>query len=170
MDFAARCQGGGHGEDDFRKAVCLMFDKLWQLATVTCSSGTRMAAWCLRIRDSVSEFSSGWAVQCVRALASAAKLLSVRQSLPSFQLDIAGAPPTRAADADEIHELREREREAGIAPDHEIDAFMKASVRRGKRHNIRTDYVLRLLGLEVHSDDRHSNAINGHGSRPSSGD
>lgn len=53
--------------------------------------------------------------------------------------------------ADEIHELRAREKEAGVAPDHEIDAFMKASVRRGKRHNIRTDYVLRLLGLEVTS-------------------
>ena len=51
--------------------------------------------------------------------------------------------------AGEIHELRERERAAGIAPDHEVDAFMKASVRHGKRHNIRTDYVLRLLGLEV---------------------
>lgn len=49
----------------------------------------------------------------------------------------------------EIHELRERERKAGIKPDLEVDAFMKASVRRGKRHNIRTDYVLRLLGLEV---------------------
>lgn len=51
--------------------------------------------------------------------------------------------------AGEIHELREREREAGIKPDLEVDAFMKASVRRGKRYNIRTDYVLRLLGLEV---------------------
>lgn len=122
--------------------------------------------WCLRIRDNVSEPSSGWAVQWTPA--SAAKLLSVRESLPALQLDIAGAAPTCAPDADEIHELRAREREAGIAPDHEIDAFMKASVRRGKRHNIRTDYVLRLLGLEVHSDDRHSNAINGHGSRPSS--
>jgi hypothetical protein len=49
----------------------------------------------------------------------------------------------------EIHELREREREAGVKPDLEVDAFMKASVRHGKRYNIRTDYVLRLLGLEV---------------------
>ena len=36
-----------------------------------------------------------------------------------------------------------------VEPDWEIDAFMKASVRHGKRHNIRTDYTLRLLGLEV---------------------
>ena len=36
-----------------------------------------------------------------------------------------------------------------VEPDWEIDAFMKASVRHGKRNNIRTDYTLRLLGLEV---------------------
>ena len=36
-----------------------------------------------------------------------------------------------------------------VEPDWEIEAFMKASVRHGKRHNIRTDYTLRLLGLEV---------------------
>ena len=28
---------------------------------------------------------------------------------------------------------------------------MQASVRKGKRHNILTSYVLRLLGLEVHT-------------------
>ena len=49
----------------------------------------------------------------------------------------------------EIEELRRREREQGIEPDWEIEAFMKASVRTGKRNNIRTDYTLRLLGLEV---------------------
>ncbi len=51
--------------------------------------------------------------------------------------------------ADEIGELRRRENEMQVEPDWEIDAFMKASVRHGKRHNIRTDYTLRLLGLEV---------------------
>ena len=50
---------------------------------------------------------------------------------------------------DEIGELRRRENEMQVEPDWEIDAFMKASVRHGKRHNIRTDYTLRLLGLEV---------------------
>ena len=51
--------------------------------------------------------------------------------------------------SDEIGELRRRENEMGIEPDWEIAAFMKASVQHGKRHNIRTDYTLRLLGLEV---------------------
>ena len=57
--------------------------------------------------------------------------------------------PSCSDDADEIGELRRRENEMQVEPDWEIDAFMKASVRHGKRHNIRTDYTLRLLGLEV---------------------
>ena len=51
--------------------------------------------------------------------------------------------------ADEIHELRKREKEQGLEPDLEIDMFMKASAARGKRHSIMTDYVMRMLGLEV---------------------
>ena len=51
--------------------------------------------------------------------------------------------------ADEIQELRERERELGIIPDVDIDAFMKASNLRNKKQHIMTDYILRLLGLEV---------------------
>ena len=33
--------------------------------------------------------------------------------------------------------------------DLEVDAFMRASARSGKRHSIRTDYTLRMLGLDV---------------------
>lgn len=53
--------------------------------------------------------------------------------------------------ADEIRELRERERELGIVPDVDIDAFMKASNLQNKKQHIMTDYILRLLGLEVRS-------------------
>lgn len=55
-------------------------------------------------------------------------------------------------DADEIHELRKREKEQGIEPDWEIDSFMRASAARGKRHSIMADYVMRMLGLEVCSN------------------
>jgi hypothetical protein len=51
--------------------------------------------------------------------------------------------------ADEIHELRKKEKELGIEPDWEIDAFMKAGSARGKRHSLMTDYTMRMLGLEV---------------------
>lgn len=51
--------------------------------------------------------------------------------------------------ADEIHELRKREKEQSLEPDWEIDHFMRASAARGKRHSIMADYVMRMLGLEV---------------------
>lgn len=46
-------------------------------------------------------------------------------------------------------ELRRREKEAGIEPDYEVDAFMKAMCRDPKRESIATDYVLHFLGLDV---------------------
>ena len=45
-----------------------------------------------------------------------------------------------------------REKAAGIEPDWEIDALMRASAARGKRRSIMTDYTLRLLGLEACAD------------------
>ena len=54
--------------------------------------------------------------------------------------------------ADELKELREKEREQGIQPDPEIDAFMKANAIEGKRESIETDYVLHVLGLNVCAD------------------
>ncbi|KAF6262509.1 ATP-binding cassette transporter [Scenedesmus sp. NREL 46B-D3] len=48
--------------------------------------------------------------------------------------------------------LRAREKELGIEPDAEIDALLKASAVEGKRSNIVTDLMLRVLGLEVCAD------------------
>ncbi len=45
--------------------------------------------------------------------------------------------------------LRERETAAGLRGDPETDAFMKASALQGKRHSVATEYMLRLLGLDV---------------------
>eukprot|EP00878_Enallax_costatus_P011267 GHUV01011764.1.p1 GENE.GHUV01011764.1~~GHUV01011764.1.p1 ORF type:complete len:605 (+),score=193.45 GHUV01011764.1:122-1936(+) len=49
-------------------------------------------------------------------------------------------------------ELREREKAAGIEPDPEIDALLKAAAVEGKHSNIVTDVILRILGLEVCAD------------------
>ena len=48
-----------------------------------------------------------------------------------------------------MEQLRQREKEQGIAPDPEIDAFMRASIVSGKRHSLVTELTLRILGLEV---------------------
>ncbi|XP_038993312.1 ABC transporter G family member 39-like isoform X1 [Hibiscus syriacus] len=51
-----------------------------------------------------------------------------------------------------LKELSKREKEAGIKPDPEIDAFMKATAMAGQKTSLVTDYVLKILGLEICSD------------------
>jgi len=43
-----------------------------------------------------------------------------------------------------LTELSRREREAGIKPDPEIDAFMKAIALSGQKTSFVTDYVLKV--------------------------
>ncbi|RVX20123.1 Pleiotropic drug resistance protein 2 [Vitis vinifera] len=49
-------------------------------------------------------------------------------------------------------ELSRREKEAAIKPDPEIDAFMKATAMAGQETSLITDYVLKILGLEICAD------------------
>ncbi|XP_030532381.1 pleiotropic drug resistance protein 2 [Rhodamnia argentea] len=51
-----------------------------------------------------------------------------------------------------LAELSRREREAGIKPDPEIDAFMKATAVSGQETSLVTDYVLKILGLDICAD------------------
>ena len=45
--------------------------------------------------------------------------------------------------------MRKREAEQNIEADWEIDAFMTADTARGKREAIASEYILRILGLDV---------------------
>ncbi|XP_010658728.1 pleiotropic drug resistance protein 2 [Vitis vinifera] len=51
-----------------------------------------------------------------------------------------------------LAELSRREKEAGIKPDPEIDAFMKATAMAGQETSLVTDYVLKILGLDICAD------------------
>ncbi|CAH9122111.1 unnamed protein product [Cuscuta epithymum] len=51
-----------------------------------------------------------------------------------------------------LTELSRRETDAGIKPDPEIDAFMKATAIAGQGSSLVTDYVLKILGLELCAD------------------
>lgn len=53
--------------------------------------------------------------------------------------------------ADELQELRKREAEQKVDADWEIDAFMTADTVQGKKEAIVSEYILRILGLEVSS-------------------
>uniref|UniRef100_A0ACD5W7I6 Uncharacterized protein n=2 Tax=Avena sativa TaxID=4498 RepID=A0ACD5W7I6_AVESA len=53
---------------------------------------------------------------------------------------------------DMLAELAKRERDAGIKPDPEIDAYMKATAVQGGESNIVTDLTLKVLGLDICAD------------------
>ncbi|KAK4487149.1 hypothetical protein RD792_006464 [Penstemon davidsonii] len=53
---------------------------------------------------------------------------------------------------DLLAELSRREKEAGIKPDPEIDAFMKATAIAGQESSLVTDYILKILGLDICAD------------------
>ncbi|GAV89222.1 LOW QUALITY PROTEIN: ABC_tran domain-containing protein/ABC2_membrane domain-containing protein/PDR_assoc domain-containing protein [Cephalotus follicularis] len=50
---------------------------------------------------------------------------------------------------DMLAELSRRERAANIKPDPDIDVFMKAAATEGQEASVLTDYILKVLGLEV---------------------
>ncbi|XP_010658730.1 pleiotropic drug resistance protein 2 [Vitis vinifera] len=51
-----------------------------------------------------------------------------------------------------LAELSRREKESAIKPDPEIDAFMKATAMAGQETSLVTDYVLKMLGLDICAD------------------
>ncbi|KAA8543738.1 hypothetical protein F0562_022085 [Nyssa sinensis] len=51
-----------------------------------------------------------------------------------------------------VKDLTRLEKEQNIHPIPEIDAFMKASSVGGRKHSISTDYILKVLGLDICSD------------------
>ena len=51
--------------------------------------------------------------------------------------------------------MREAEKAAGRKPDPAMDAFLKAQTLEGGDESIVTDYMLKLLGLDVSLDACH---------------
>ncbi|WRX26795.1 ABC transporter-like [Theobroma cacao] len=51
-----------------------------------------------------------------------------------------------------LAELSRREKQANIKPDPDIDVFMKAVATEGQEANVITDYILKILGLEICAD------------------
>ncbi|KAJ8640592.1 hypothetical protein MRB53_017286 [Persea americana] len=51
-----------------------------------------------------------------------------------------------------LKELSRREKEANITPDPDLDVFMKAIALEGQKESLVTDYIIKILGLEVCAD------------------
>ncbi|EEF35084.1 ATP-binding cassette transporter, putative [Ricinus communis] len=73
--------------------------------------------------------------------------MTVRETL-SFSVRCQGVGTRN----DMLVELSRREKAANIKPDPDIDVFMKAVATEGQETNVVTDYVLKILGLEVCAD------------------
>ncbi|WCJ40424.1 ABC transporter G family member 36 [Euphorbia peplus] len=58
-----------------------------------------------------------------------------------------------------LAELSRREKAANIKPDPDIDVFMKAAATEGQETSVVTDYVLKILGLEVCADTMVGNEM-----------
>ncbi|MED6148583.1 ABC transporter G member 31 [Stylosanthes scabra] len=74
--------------------------------------------------------------------------LTVRETL-DFAARCQGAKEGFAVYTKDLGRL---EKERNIRPSPEIDAFMKASSIGGKKHSLITDYILKVLGLEICSE------------------
>ncbi|XVF26839.1 hypothetical protein REPUB_Repub14bG0053800 [Reevesia pubescens] len=53
---------------------------------------------------------------------------------------------------DLLSELERREKHAGIFPEAEVDLFMKATAIEGAESSMATDYILKMLGLDICKD------------------
>ncbi|KAK7305391.1 hypothetical protein VNO77_43296 [Canavalia gladiata] len=57
-----------------------------------------------------------------------------------------------SSDPETLKSLERLEKEKKIMPSTEVDAFMKATSVGGKKHSVMTDYIMKVLGLDVCSD------------------
>ncbi|KAL4195313.1 hypothetical protein AMTRI_Chr05g72720 [Amborella trichopoda] len=63
------------------------------------------------------------------------------------------------ANYDMLVELSRREKDANIKPDPDIDVYMKAAALEGQKTSVVTDYILKILGLDVCADTMVGNAM-----------
>lgn len=54
---------------------------------------------------------------------------------------------------DLLSEIRKREKEAGLLPEADLDTYMKATAIEGLKGSLLTDYILKILGLDICADN-----------------
>ncbi|KAK2973178.1 hypothetical protein RJ640_009808 [Escallonia rubra] len=61
--------------------------------------------------------------------------------------------------AEIMAEVSRREKQAGIVPDPDIDTYMKAIAIEGQKTTLQTDYIMKILGLDMCADTFYGNAM-----------
>ncbi|XAR52748.1 hypothetical protein NMG60_11020974 [Bertholletia excelsa] len=67
-------------------------------------------------------------------------------------LDFSGRCQGVGSRAEIMIEVTRREKQAGIVPDPDIDTYMKAISIEGQKTTLQTDYILKILGLDICAD------------------
>ncbi|TYI55095.1 hypothetical protein E1A91_D11G116800v1 [Gossypium mustelinum] len=62
--------------------------------------------------------------------------------------------------ADMLKEISRREKQSGIVPEPDIDTYMKAISIEGLKGTLQTDYILKILGLDICADTIVGDAMN----------
>ncbi|CAH8361817.1 unnamed protein product [Eruca vesicaria subsp. sativa] len=64
-----------------------------------------------------------------------------------------------ASRTDIMMEVIKREKDGGIIPDPQVDAYMKAISVKGLKRSLQTDYILKILGLDICAETLFGNAM-----------
>ena len=89
---------------------------------------------------------SGW-LTCVQPLLHNAPVHGALLSVYCQQ----SQPPAIAA-ADDLHALRELEKQMDIEPDWNTHAYMRAETVENRKRSVLTAFVIRMLGLGICAD------------------
>ncbi|KAI3786796.1 hypothetical protein L1987_40773 [Smallanthus sonchifolius] len=80
--------------------------------------------------------------------------MSVRETL-----DFSARCQGTGTRAEILMEVNRREKEGGIIPDPDIDTFMKATSIEGQKTTLQTNYILKILGLDICADTMFGDAM-----------
>ncbi|XP_021746286.1 pleiotropic drug resistance protein 1-like [Chenopodium quinoa] len=80
--------------------------------------------------------------------------MTVRETL-AFSARVQGV----GTNYDMLVELSRREKEANIKPDADIDVYMKAAAIEGQEASVVTEYILKILGLDICADTMVGNEM-----------
>ncbi|KAK9734714.1 hypothetical protein RND81_04G158400 [Saponaria officinalis] len=127
----------GAGKSTLLLALAGKLDSSLKITGNVTYNGHEMSEFCV-------ERTSAYVSQTDNHLAE----LTVRDTF-DFAARCQGASESYSAYMKDLYKL---EKQTKIRPSPEIDAFMKASSVGGKKHSISTDYLLKVLGLDICSD------------------
>ncbi|XP_019100821.1 PREDICTED: ABC transporter G family member 31 [Camelina sativa] len=148
LDFAARCQGANEGFAGYMKDLTRLEKERGIRPSSEIDAFMKKTGNITYNGENLDEFhvkrTSAYISQTDNHIAE----LTVRETL-DFAARCQGA---NEGFAGYMKDLTRLEKERGIRPSSEIDAFMKAASVKGEKHSVSTDYVLRVLGLDVCSD------------------